>query len=69
MQAHLDRSQREREERSAEILSEIVIGLEHNSQIFSSRETKAAVDVRRHIVITHLLTRRPGERDGHLRAG
>src|ERR1039457_3267828 len=55
--------------RAAEILLEIAIELEHIAQILGSRETKAAVDVRRHIVVAHLLTQRPGERGGHLRTG
>jgi len=37
--------------RAAEILLEIAIELEHIAQILGSRETKAAVDVRRHIVV------------------
>ena len=55
--------------RTAEVLLKVALELEHVAQILGARETKAAVDLGRHVVVAHLLTQRLGERGGHLRAG
>src|SRR5208283_1508704 len=55
--------------RTSEVLFEITLKLEHISEVFGARETKAAVDLWRNDVVTHFLAQRFTERSGHLRPG